>query len=504
MKLFEALKEKERINEAFALLTIISTKGTVSRREGRMAVFKDGTTLGTIGGGKQEADCVDKALEALKSGKGGVINIKVRDCGEMSVMIDIPIKDRSVVIIGAGHVSKALYDIFSFLEWNITIIDEREELLTSSRFLNANRILCSSIVDGFKNAIVNSNTAIINTIPETIDSTLPLFISSPSFYIGILSSRKRRIIEQDKRIHLPMGLDLGEETVEEIALSVSSEVLSSFNNKSGISHRDWKKKIVVVRGAGDLATGTIVRLRKAGYKIIALETDYPTVIRRNISFASSIYEGDVSIEGVKCHYSKSLEEALCTLEKGEVALLVDKKGESIKELKPEIVVDAIIAKKNLGTTIDMAPFVVALGPGFIAGLDCDCVIETMRGHKLGQVYYSGSALENTGIPGIIGGVGKERVIHSENSGVFKEVAKIGDIVRKGDIIAYVDSIPVLASISGKLRGLLHSDLLIPKGFKIADIDPRGESVDHTTISDKARAIGGAVLEAIDNYLSKND
>lgn len=503
MKLFDSLREKERMNEAFALLTIISTKGTVSRKEGRMAVFKDGTTLGTIGGGRQEAECVEKALTALRVGKGGEVSVKVRECGEMSVMIDIPIKDRSVVIIGAGHVSKALYDMFSFLEWNITIIDEREELLTSSRFLNANRIL-SSVSDGFKNLVINSNTAIINTIPETIDSTLPLFISSPCFYIGILSSRKRRIIEQDKRIHLPMGLDMGEETVEEIALSVASEVLSTFNKKSAISHRDWKKKIVIVRGAGDLATGTIVRLRKAGYKIIALETDYPTVIRRNISFASALYEGDVSIEGVRCHYSKSLEEALSTIEKGEVALLVDKKGESINELKPEIVVDAIIAKKNLGTTIDMAPFVVALGPGFVAGIDCDCVIETMRGHKLGQVYYSGSALENTGIPGIIGGVGKERVIYSENSGVFKEVAKIGDIVEKGEVIAYVDSTPVFASISGKLRGLLHSDLQIPKGFKIADIDPRGESVDHTTISDKARAIGGAVLEAIDNYLSKND
>ena len=168
-----------------------------------------------------------------------------------------------------------------------------------------------------------------------------------------------------------------------------------------------------------------------------------------------------------------------------------------------MVVDAIIAKKNLGTRVGMAPFVVALGPGFTAGVDADVVIETMRGHKLGRLIYEGRAMENTGTPGLIGGKGKERVIHSSRAGVFKGNREIGDIVEEGDIVAYVDDEPQFTTISGRLRGLLHDGLYVQEHFKIADVDPRGEETDHTTVSDKARALGGAVLEAIDNALYCN-
>ena len=187
------------------------------------------------------------------------------------------------------------------------------------------------------------------------------------------------------------------------------------------------------------------------------------------------------------------------MDRKDIPILVDPEGDAIKTLKPFCIVDAILAKKNLGTTIDMAPFVVALGPGFEAGKDVDAVIETKRGHNLGRIIRDGSAIANTGIPGIIGGYGKERVMHSECEGIFKGAVEIGKIVKKGDVIAYIDETPVLASLDGRLRGLLHDGLFVPKGFKIADIDPRGEETDHLTISDKARAIAGGVLEAIDRF-----
>ncbi|MDC7247867.1 MAG: selenium-dependent molybdenum cofactor biosynthesis protein YqeB, partial [Sphaerochaetaceae bacterium] len=181
------------------------------------------------------------------------------------------------------------------------------------------------------------------------------------------------------------------------------------------------------------------------------------------------------------------------------AIMHDEVGESIKKLHPEVVVDAILAKKNLGTTIDCAPFVIGLGPGFTAQKDCHAVIETKRGHYLGSIIAEGEAAANTGIPGIIGGYGAERVIHSSVEGVFFSVCSIGDIVRKGDVIAHIGKTEVTATIDGVLRGMLHDGLPVPEGFKIADIDPRAEVSHCFSISDKAKAVGGAVLEAVDSY-----
>ena len=260
-------------------------------------------------------------------------------------------------------------------------------------------------------------------------------------------------------------------------------------------------RLVVVRGAGDLATGTIIRLHNAGYRVIATEIDKPTVIRRTVSFAEAVYEGAVDIEGVSGRLVSSLDEAYSVLDNGSVPILIDPGLSLLGKVRPTILVDAAIAKRNLGTRIDMAPFVVALGPGFTAGLDADAVIETKRGHYLGSVICAGSAIPNTGIPGVIAGYASERVIHSPSSGVFNACSSIGDIVRKGDVIARVGSVEVRATIDGKLRGLLHDGLAVPEGFKIADIDPRDADADHLTVSDKARAIAGGVLEAVDAFIA---
>ena len=274
-----------------------------------------------------------------------------------------------------------------------------------------------------------------------------------------------------------------------------------------------KKDLIVVRGAGDLATGTIHRLKKAGFRLLVLEAEHPAAIRRQVALSEAVYAGSARVEDVeavrmdvdlaeKKNRKELLEQEMERIwKKDGVPVLVDPAGLSIAALRPAVVVDAILAKKNLGTTKEMAPLVIALGPGFTAGEDVDVVIETKRGHNLGRVIRSGSAVPNTGIPGIIGGYGKERVMHAQAEGILRNVASIGDIVEARAVIAEIETengtVPVEASLSGMLRGLIRDGYPVTKGFKIADIDPRQEELQNCfTISDKARCIAGSVLEVI--------
>ena len=274
-----------------------------------------------------------------------------------------------------------------------------------------------------------------------------------------------------------------------------------------------KKDLIVVRGAGDLATGTIHHLKKAGFRLLVLEAEHPAAIRRQVALSEAVYAGSARVEDVeavrmdvdlaeKKNRKELLEQEMERIwKKDGVPVLVDPAGLSIAALRPAVVVDAILAKKNLGTTKEMAPLVIALGPGFTAGEDVDVVIETKRGHNLGRVIRSGSAVPNTGIPGIIGGYGKERVMHAQAEGILRNVASIGDIVEARAVIAEIETengtVPVEASLSGLLRGLIRDGYPVTKGFKIADIDPRQEELQNCfTISDKARCIAGSVLEVI--------
>lgn len=274
-----------------------------------------------------------------------------------------------------------------------------------------------------------------------------------------------------------------------------------------------KKDLIVVRGAGDLATGTIHRLKKAGFRLLVLEAEHPAAIRRQVALSEAVYAGSARVEDVeavrmdvdlaeKKNRKELLEQEMERIwKKDGVPVLVDPAGLSIAALRPAVVVDAILAKKNLGTTKEMAPLVIALGPGFTAGEDVDVVIETKRGHNLGRVIRSGSAVPNTGIPGIIGGYGKERVMHAQAEGILRNAASIGDIVEARAVIAEIETekgtVPVETSLSGLLRGLIRDGYPVTKGFKIADIDPRKEELQNCfTISDKARCIAGSVLEVI--------
>jgi xanthine dehydrogenase accessory factor len=234
----------------------------------------------------------------------------------------------------------------------------------------------------------------------------------------------------------------------------------------------------------------------AGFPVVILEVEKPTMVRRTVSFAQAIYDGEMIIEGIKAKLAKSPEDAIDMIDQEILPILIDPKGESIEKLKPLAIVDAILAKKNLGTHKDMASIVIGVGPGFTAGEDVHAVIETMRGHFLGRVILKGQAIPNTGVPGEIGGHDIDRVLRAPIEGEFKATRKIGDIVKKGEIVAYVGEKPVPATISGVLRGLLQDGLAVTPGYKIGDIDARDVAEHCLTISDKARSVGGGVLEAL--------
>ena len=254
--------------------------------------------------------------------------------------------------------------------------------------------------------------------------------------------------------------------------------------------------LVLIRGAGDIATGIALRLWHSGINCVMCEIEHPTAIRRTVAFSDAVRRGETQVEDVKARRAADCREALGLLEAGILPVLVDPKAACRAELKPDALVDAILAKRNLGTRITDAPVVVAVGPGFTAGADCHAVVETMRGHTLGRVYTTGSALPNTNIPGLIGGFAGERVLRAPADGIFRQALDIGARVKAGEAAGYVGDLPMACQIDGILRGILPDGTPVRKGMKAGDVDPRCEEFHCYTASDKALAVGGGVLEAI--------
>lgn len=255
--------------------------------------------------------------------------------------------------------------------------------------------------------------------------------------------------------------------------------------------------LVMIKGAGDIASGIALRLWRAGINVVMTDLPKPSSIRRTVCFSEAVYRGETKVEEVHARLAADAADALLLLEENILPVIVDPKAESAKELHPDVIVDAILAKENLGTAITDAPGVVGVGPGFTAGTDCHAVVETMRGHTLGRVIWSGSAVPNTGVPGNIGGYTIERVMHSPCAGEFRALRQIGDTVEAGETVAAVGGEPLCAKITGTLRGILPEGFYVPrKGFKSADVDPRCRLFHCFTASDKALAVGGGVLEAV--------
>lgn len=254
--------------------------------------------------------------------------------------------------------------------------------------------------------------------------------------------------------------------------------------------------LILIKGAGDIATGIAARLYHSGFSIVMTDIAKPTTVRCSVAFSRAIYEGTAEVEGICARLASDPTQALKIVQAGEIAVLVDADANCCKTLHFDALVDAIIAKQNLGTKIDDAPIVIGVGPGFTAGQDCHAVIETQRGHDLGRVLHIGSAVPNTGIPGEIGGHTIERIIRAQAAGEWNPQVRIGDLVEKGRLIALSGGVPAYAQISGVIRGMLPTGTPVHPGMKAGDIDPRGIVENCWTISDKARAIGGGVLEAI--------
>ena len=254
--------------------------------------------------------------------------------------------------------------------------------------------------------------------------------------------------------------------------------------------------MILIKGAGDLASGVAVRLAHCGFPIVMTDLRHPTSIRRTVCFSEAIRTGSQTVEDVTAEFAQTAEDVFAIHARGHIAVLADPNADCAAKLHPCVIVDAILAKRNLGTAIKDAPIVIALGPGFTAGVDCHAVIETMRGHNLGRMILTGAAEPNTGIPGSISGFTTERVLRAPKDGTFSEIRRIGDIVKRGEAVAEVDGEPVRAQIDGVVRGLLPSGTLVTKGMKSGDVDPRADVSHCRSVSDKARAIAGGVLEAI--------
>jgi len=254
--------------------------------------------------------------------------------------------------------------------------------------------------------------------------------------------------------------------------------------------------LVVIRGAGDIATGIALRLWRAHIRVIMTDIGRPTAIRRTVCFSQAIVHGETAVEDVTARRAETPHQAMELLKTGVIPVLADPEGTCIPVLKPDAVVDAILAKKNLGTRITDAPVVIGVGPGFTAGADCHAVVETMRGHYLGRVIHQGGAIPNTGIPGLIGGFAGERVLRAPADGVFHQLLEIGAQVKQGDIAATVDGVPMTCTLDGVLRGILADGTPVFKGMKAGDIDPRCKIEHCYCASDKALAVGGGVLEAV--------
>lgn len=254
--------------------------------------------------------------------------------------------------------------------------------------------------------------------------------------------------------------------------------------------------LVLIRGAGDIATGIAMRLWRAGVQVVMTDLPQPTAIRRTVCFSQAIVLGETQVEDATARRAEDILQARRICAAGEISVLADPELRCREELRPDALVDAILAKRNLGTRITDAPVVVGVGPGFTAGEDCHAVVETMRGHTLGRVIYRGSALPNTNIPGLIGGYAGERVLRAPAEGIFCQKLEIGAVVRAGDIAGEVAGQPMRCTIDGVLRGILADGTPVFRGMKAGDVDPRCKPEYCTTASDKALAVGGGVLEAV--------
>jgi len=438
----------------------------------------------------------------------------------LALFVEVIAPAGELVIVGAGHIAQSLVTVARTLGFRLSIVDDRAAFANRVRFPQADRIVVGGIEETLAGLPIGPATylVLVTRGHQLDEAALKTVIGSDAAYIGMIGSRRRvREVfrhlaaagvaeERLARVHAPIGLDIGAETPAEIAVAIAAQLVKVRrelraqpvpNAGSGTAVAG---PLVLVLGAGDLATGCAVRLRRCGFSVAMTELAEPTAVRRTVAFSEAVAAGRAEVEGVVARLVPGLDEARRALQNGEVPVLVDPEGQA-RGLAPAAVVDARVAKRNLGVTMADAPIVIGLGPGFVAGRDVHAVIETNRGHALGSVILEGAAEPDTGVPGEIGGHGSDRLLRACATGTLHALKEIGDRVAPGEVVADIGGEPVRSAIDGVLRGLLRDGSRVHGGQKIGDVDPRARREHCYTVSDKARAVAGGVVEAI-LYLSK--
>ena len=521
MSLFERLDELAARGDPAALLTIVRKDGSAPRDVGdKMVVTAEGTH-GTIGGGTVEHLAVEDARAVLAGDEEpGVRTYELEPggntgmvCGgEMDVFVDRVRGRPRLYVAGAGHISADLAPLAERLGYAVTVVDDREDYADPEAFPEDTDVVHGDYGDELRDLPMGTETAVaVATRSGTFDQeAVAAALDGGAGYVGLVASGTKADHVLDSlaeagyarrdlaRVRTPVGLDLGGSGPGAVALSILAEVSMDRHDATGERATDLNlEDLAVVRGGGDLGSGVVYRLHRAGYPVVVTEVERPTVVRRAVAFGSALFEGEVSVEDVTGRRADDVDDAIEVLADGDVPVLVDPDAAVANELDVAVLVDAIMAKGKFdtGTRSDNADVVVGMGPGFEAGADVDAVVETDRGHELGRVFYEGAASAYDGEPGERRGYTHERVLRAPTDGPWEPTVAIGDTVAAGDVVGRVGDSPVETEIDGLVRGLVHGGLDVSEGTKLGDVDPRGESVDPTKISDKALCLGGGVLEA---------
>ncbi len=509
-------------SEPVALATVVETRRSVPRHAGsKMLVWADGRCSGSVGGGEMEARVITEARLALADGLTRLLRYELLDpgrgdpglCGgEVAVYVEPRVPDPTVLVVGCGHVGREVASLAHWLGLRVVATDDRPEMVTRERLPDADMLIAGPVTDAIAAVRAGQTHAVVVTRNMRVDlDVLPPLLAAGMRSVGVIGSSRRwqstraqllarGIPASDlDRVRTPIGLELGAETPREIAMSILAEVVALYRGAEDAARRPPAQRgqagcadtLVLLRGGGDLATGVAWRLTRAGFPVVVCELEHPLTVRRRVALSSAVTEGRVDVEGM-VGVRATASEAVGLARQGLVPVLV---SPGLPALGAQVVVDARMAKRVLDTTIDDAPLVVALGPGYTAGLDAHAVVETMRGPHLGRVLWSGSAAPDTGTPGEVAGHGAERVLRAPAKGPARWKARIGDLVQAGAVLGTVGGQEVRSPFAGVVRGLVADGTVVPADLKVGDVDPRA-GTDWREISDKALAVGGGVLEAV--------
>jgi xanthine dehydrogenase accessory factor len=508
--------------EPVALATVVETSRSVPRHAGsKMLVWADGRFSGSVGGGEMEARVIAEARLALADGCTRLLRYELLDpgtgdpgvCGgEVVVYVEPRVPDPTVLVVGCGHVGREVASLAHWLGFRVVATDDRPEMVTSDRLPDADILITGPVTDAIGAVRAGEIHAVVVTRSMRVDlDVLPPLLAAGMRSVGVIGSSRRWLSTRDQllargvracdldRVRTPIGLDLGAETPREIAMSILAEVVAlhrgaeeaARGSPARYGQADCADTLVLLRGGGDLATGVAWRLTRAGFPVVVCELEHPLTVRRPVALSSAVPDGRVDVEGM-IGVRATASEAIGLARQGLVPVVV---SPGLPALPAQVVVDARMAKRALDTTIDDAPFVVALGPGYTAGLDAHAVVETMRGPHLGRVLWFGSAAPDTGTPGEVAGHGAERVLRAPAEGAASWQARIGDLVEAGAVLGTVGVREVRSPFAGVVRGLIAEGTVVPADLKVGDVDPRA-GTDWREISDKALAVGGGVLEAV--------